>query len=245
MRLVSWNICHGGGKRAPQIIRQLAEWNPNVVGLSEFRGLNPVRILHPPSGKWGFSINSRPPPRLGRTGTGCVLASRHPLELTSSTVLPHLGRWIRVKLLEPIPLSLVLVYVPNRSSGIKYDFHRAVVDELGKFAGGPGLAMGDTNTGMPGLDEEVPFFNKLEGQWFNQLADAGWTDLWRRRNPQERVYSWHASNGGAGFRLDQVFGTDMVHQYVQNVRYDWGTPSVGKLRGPSDHAAIIIDLGDF
>ncbi|MHB9080964.1 MAG: hypothetical protein ACYC3X_26120 [Pirellulaceae bacterium] len=37
----------------------------------------------------------------------------------------------------------------------------------------------------------------------------------------------------------------MAQQTVRDVRYDWGSPPVGKLRGPSDHAATIIDLEDI
>jgi hypothetical protein len=45
VRLVSWNICHGGGKRSPQIIAQLRVWNPDIVGLSEFRGTEPSHLI--------------------------------------------------------------------------------------------------------------------------------------------------------------------------------------------------------
>jgi exonuclease III len=142
-----------------------------------------------------------------------------------------------------MPLSLVLFWVPNRDkTGIKYEFHDATVESLRPLAGKAGLAFGDTNTGVPGMDEEVPFFNDREGQWYKNLASAGWIDLWRHRNPGRREYTWHNHIRGAGFRLDQVFATEIMSHDVRSVRYDWGSPPVGKLRGPSDHAAIIIDL---
>ena len=44
-RLVSWNICHGGGKRYPEIIAHLRAWQPDAVGLSEFRGTAPSQSI--------------------------------------------------------------------------------------------------------------------------------------------------------------------------------------------------------
>ena len=36
MRIVSWNIRAGGGKRAAGILAQLLEWQPEIIGLSEY-----------------------------------------------------------------------------------------------------------------------------------------------------------------------------------------------------------------
>ena len=37
MRALFWNIRAGGGKRAAWVVRQIARWNPDLVGLCEFR----------------------------------------------------------------------------------------------------------------------------------------------------------------------------------------------------------------
>ena len=41
IRLVFWNIRHGGGRRAEKIVEQIKEWNPDIVALAEFRGTPP------------------------------------------------------------------------------------------------------------------------------------------------------------------------------------------------------------
>ena len=41
MRLVSWNIRAGGGRRVEGIAEQIARWQPDVVALSEFRATPP------------------------------------------------------------------------------------------------------------------------------------------------------------------------------------------------------------
>ena len=243
MRLVSWNILHGGGKRAPQIIDQLERWNPDIVGLTEFCGTQPSQEIASALTELGLvhqesTVSPDSPKR-----NSLLLASRWPLEAHEPQDIPDPRSWLHVSVESANPLSLVLFCVPNRDkNGTSYQFHDAVVDLLRPLAGTRTLAFGDTNTGVPGIDEEARFFNEREGKWFKTLADTGWTDLWRDRNPDAREFTWYNHASGAGFRLDQLFSTGMTDQIVRDVRYDWGTPPVGKLRGPSDHAAIVIDL---
>ena len=37
MRLLAWNIHHGGGKRAPRIVEEVAAYDPDVVAVTEYR----------------------------------------------------------------------------------------------------------------------------------------------------------------------------------------------------------------
>ncbi len=243
LRLISWNICHGGGTRSPQIIEQLRTWQPDVVGLSEFRGTEPSQSIALALVEMGLTHQHSTVDVAALNRDRLLLASRWPLEIHQPNGIPDLGRWIHATLQGDRLLTLAHLWVPNRDkTGIKYQFHDAVVESLRPLASKAGLAFGDTNTGAPGIDEESPFFNDREGQWYKNLANAGWTDLWRHRNPHRREYTWHNHSSGAGFRLDQVFATEMAQQTVRDVRYDWGSPPVGKLRGPSDHAAIVLDL---
>ncbi|MCA8998950.1 MAG: endonuclease/exonuclease/phosphatase family protein [Planctomycetaceae bacterium] len=244
MRLISWNICHGGGTRAPQIIQQLRAWAPDVVGLSEFRDTAPSRSIQAALAEMGLTHQHSTIDPSDPTRDRLLFASRTPITIQPTAVYPEFGRWIHATITEPLPLHLIKLWVPNREqTGIKYDFHRTVVETLSPLAGVSGLAFGDTNTGVPGMDDERPFFNDQEGQWFTNLSNTGWHDLWRQRNPDGREYTWH-SQTGTGFRLDQVFGTNAIEPFIEEVHYQWGTPPTGKFRGPSDHAAIVIDLAE-
>ena len=123
-------------------------------------------------------------------------------------------------------------------------FHRAVLDAFKPLAGTRTLAMGDTNTGMPGLDEESRFFTAAEGQWLKDLESQGWTDVWRLRNPSKRQYSYR-HHKGAGFRIDQLFATHSMLGSVRDVQYDWGNPPSGSdAKGLRDHAGLIVDVSD-
>lgn len=243
LRLVSWNICHGGGKRYPEIIAQLRSWQPDVVGLSEFRGTAPSQSIATALSEMGLTHQHSTVDSTAPNNDRLLLASRYPFAIQTPSVYPHFGRWIHATLDGEITWTLIVMWVPNRDlTGVKYAFHDAVVQSLRPLAGQAGLAFGDTNTGAPVLDEEASFFNVREGQWYKNLAQAGWIDLWRDRYPDRREYTWHTPGSGTGFRIDQVFATGYTNQYIRDVRYEWGSPPVGKLRGPSDHAAIIVDL---
>ncbi len=45
IRILFWNIMHGGGSRANKIVRQIHEWNPDIVALAEFRGTAPSKSI--------------------------------------------------------------------------------------------------------------------------------------------------------------------------------------------------------
>jgi exodeoxyribonuclease III len=241
LRIASWNILHGGGKRVAPISEQLLEWKPDVVGLIEFRANAPSQSIAGSLRKIGLVHQTQTIDGESEFPNGLFIASRWRIEVGDTEVIPELGSWLHVEIGCVPCLSLALMSVPNRSpDGIKYRFHEEVVSQL--RSGRIDFAMGDTNSGVPGVDEEAPYFNQREGQWFSDLESAGWQDVWRVRNPDAREFTWHSPNGGNGFRLDQFFANTESSEAVQNIRYDWGAPAVGKLRGPSDHAAMIVDL---
>jgi exodeoxyribonuclease-3 len=226
LRIVSWNILHGGGKRAGQIIDQLRKWQPDVVGLSEFRLTAPGRSIAAALEEMGLSQQHTTVDPERPTADGLLLASRREFERHQVDVLPVPERWIHVTLPSESPIHLVLLWVPNRDKlGTKYDFHDATVEALSHIADDDALALGDTNTGSPGIDEETSFFNEQEGQWFRNLADVGWHDVWRVQNPKTRKYTWHNHSSGRGFRIDQAFATNTAIERIRSIRYDWGCPA--------------------
>ncbi len=103
------------------------------------------------------------------------------------------------------------------------------------------VAFGDTNSGVPGLDDESGFFKPgcIEDSWFKQVAASGWSDLWRDRHPADREFTWYSAKGN-GFRLDQAFASPAVESAVAHIRYDWGDG--GREARLSDHAAILMDI---
>lgn len=246
MRVVAWNIRAGGGERAAAIARQLARWAPDVVALSEFRATPPSLALAAAVAHAGLP-HQLTTAQVAEPGVNALLlAARWPLRrLRLRTAPREPARWLAAGVAAPSPLVVGAMHVPNRVSGRKYPFLDAVLTCARGWRQGPALFVGDTNSGRRGLDEEAPAFNAREEGWIDALGACGWIDAFRHRAPAARAYTWHAPNGGNGFRIDQAFVNAALLPRVAAVAHVWGRRGRGGARhAVSDHAALILDLAD-
>jgi exonuclease III len=131
------------------------------------------------------------------------------------------------------------MHIPNRSTGRKYTYHDAVVATASRWTQQPAMLVGDTNSGWPGLDEEVPCFGPREASFLRSIEAAGWTDAFRELHPRARAYTWYSPNGRNGFRLDQAFLSPGLMPRLRRATHIWGN---GRASGISDHAALLMDL---
>lgn len=244
MRIVAWNIRAGGGRRVPAILRALARWRPDVVALSEFRATAPSRALAAALAERGLAHQAArvDPEQQGRNGL--LVASRWPLGRLRARADPAsqgaTTRWLAVRVHAPAPFDLGAVHVPNRASGLKYPFLDAVLQCARLWRRRRGLIVGDTNTGLPGIDEESPAFNRTEAAWMHGLGEAGWADTFRHLHGQRRAYTWYSPNGDNGFRIDQAFASPALLPAVERSEYRWAGGN--RRAGVSDHAAVRVDL---
>jgi exonuclease III len=103
------------------------------------------------------------------------------------------------------------------------------------------MLIGDTNSGWPNLDEQVPCFGPREAAFFRSIEVLGWADAFRHLRGRARVYSWYSPNGRNGFRLDQAFLNPGLLPRLRRASYAWGG---GRSAGLSDHAALVVDLAE-
>jgi exonuclease III len=242
MRVVAWNIRAGGGTRAGAIARQLARWAPDVVVLSEFRATPPSHALAAVLATRGLShqLTTADP---DEPGTNALLvAARWPLRRLRLRAAPaERHRWLAATVEAPVPLTIGAMHIPNRVSGRKYPYFDALLTCARGWRGGPALFAGDTNSGRRGLDEQVPAFNVREEGFIDDLAACGWLDAFRHLRAEERIYTWYSPNGNNGFRIDQAFVNAPLLARLKDAAYLWP----GRRRGAlSDHAALLIDLGE-
>lgn len=84
-------------------------------------------------------------------------------------------------------------------------------------------------------------FHPLERAWMDRLVAAGWSDVWRQRNPDARdVYSWWTMRAGArqrniGWRIDYFFMDRKRVSKVADVEYLTAHPG-------SDHCPMRLEL---
>jgi len=245
MRIISWNIRAGGGGRVAAIVAQLQRWRPDIVALQEFRGTAPSQQLarHLADLNLPYQLCTVVPEKPATNAL--LLASRYPLQLTRTAEAPaELSRWLLAKIACARPLSIGVMHVPNAVSGRKASFHEAVLTLAQRWRRGPALFVGDTNTGISGLDDMTYVFTPREEAWLHGLQTAGWCDVFRHRHGDKRVYTWYSPNAGNGFRLDQAFVNRRLIDHIGDVHYVWGIDHNAPWRRDalSDHAALILDL---
>jgi len=245
MRIVSWNIRAGGGRRIEAIAEQIEAWRADVVALSEFRATTPSRQLAETLSRQGMGFQASTSDPLLPASNRLLVASSWPLRRIRLRPAPDdRGRWCLVAVAAPRPFALGAMHVPNRDSGRKYTFHAAIVKAVASWRRGPALIMGDTNSGRIGLDEEVPCFGKREDGWIAALEGAGWRDGFRHLHGDTRFYTWYSPNGRNGFRLDEAYVNRRLLPRLLDTRYEWAESRNGDRRrdAVSDHAALIVDL---
>jgi len=247
MRIVSWNIRAGGGRRVAGIAGQIARWAPDVVALSEFRATPPSTELARALAGYGLAHQlSSASPKLPRANS-LLIASRWPLRrIRLRAGFAHdSGRWLLAGVAGPCVVTLGAMHVPNRVTGRKLPFLDSVLGVANTWRRGPALLVGDTNSGLIELDEEAPAFDVEEDGWIRGLEAAGWADAFRHLRGEERAYTWYSPNGGNGFRIDQAFVNSALRPRLRAARHEWGRAPGG--RGArrdalSDHAALLVDL---
>lgn len=245
MRIVAWNIRAGGGRRAGAIARQLHRWAPDVVALSEFRATAPSGALGSALADSGLrhQLNTAQPGF--PTRNALLVASRWPLRRLRLRGAPsEPGRWLATAVGAPLPLVLVALHVPNRVGGRKYPFLDATLACARRWQLGPALFVGDTNSGRRGIDEEASAFSEREEGWIDSLAGCGWADAFRHVHGETRTYTWYSPNGRNGFRIDQAFVNGALLPCLKGVAHIWAGATRHRRDALSDHAALLVDLGE-
>jgi exodeoxyribonuclease-3 len=245
MRIVSWNIRAGGGRRVELIAGQLRRWTPDLVVLCEFRATEPSRRLAGSLAAFGLAYQqTTADPDLPQANR-LLVASRWPLRRLRLAAEPsHPGRWLAVTVEAPLPFVVGTMHIPIVASGYKHAFLEAIEALTRRWRRGPALLVGDTNSGRPSIDEESPVFGPRTEAWFRTLHRRGWVDAFRHVHGDARVYTWYSPNRGNGFRLDQAFVNRLLLPRLRDARYVWGQPCTGAARRDalSDHAALLLDL---
>jgi exonuclease III len=245
MKIVSWNIRAGGGVRAEKIASQIRRWRPDIVALMEFRDTPPSRWLAEALRDQGLMHQRTTADNANPAVNSLLLASRWPLRRVGVSLAPdEPRRWLLAKVYAPEPFSMGVMHIPNRNTGKKFPYLDSALNIARQWRGGPGLLIGDTNSGQIDLDEEVPCFGPPEHDWLTSLHEANWKDAFRLLHGEARAYTWYSPNKGNGFRLDQAFLNHAMAPRLRKTRYEWGVDEAKKdiRTALSDHSALIMDF---
>lgn len=241
MRLLAWNILHGGSRRMPEIALALLEQAADVIVISEYRSTmgGQLRALLAEHG-WEHQRCTEP----ARGKNGMLLASRLPLLPEPPTTRPRPdppvdGRWLHAAIDTPSPIHLIGIHAPDGHGDptLQTAYWRYLVETACAHKDDACVVMGDFNTGRHKADEEGKSFRCTS--LLGLLCTYGYTDAWRSLHPQTREYTWFSHKGG-GFRIDAAYVSAPLAGRLTGARH------AQELRaaGISDHAPVVIELND-
>jgi len=245
MKLLSWNIQQGGGKRADKIADAICNHAPDVVALIEYRsapGKELCQKLDDKGLRYVESTASR------GSGNGLCVVSRTPLLRRTNPPVPpeNAVRWLDADL-PAYGFGIGVLHIPGSSTRLngvgKRRFWEAVLSSAQSRRDTPFVFIGDFNTGAHYIDEAGATFHCAE-HFGRMTDDLRWIDLWRAFNGNAIEYSWYSKRkGGAdrnGFRLDHAFGSPALWPRVVNCRYSHGE----RKAGTSDHCVLVVEIAD-
>ena len=232
LRLLAWNIRQGGGKRLSAITAALAQHEADVLVISEYRGGESGERLRAALAGIGYGHVTAPtPPSSG--GNGVLIAARLPFDDDGpvSDAVPDPCRMVRAYF---GALRIYGIYMPNLLK--KAPYWEALIAALAaESLQAEALAIGDFNACRAYVDE--PGAIDVCAHYMDGVEAIGFCDLWRRRYPEGREFSWYSTRGN-GFRIDHAFLSPALTARAGEIRYSHEE----RLRGPSDHSALILDL---
>ena len=230
MRILTWNIRHGGGARAASIAERVANLAPDIAVLTEYRSNAAGELILDSLRGSGFlfAITNGAPPRTNSV----AIVAREPI---SAQPVAGLGadshRAIRARVAD---LELVALYFGLDKQ--KIPLFEALSELSSDMLAQDSLLIGDFNTGHHFVDEAGSTF--VASDRLKHLETQGWIDVWRSRNPDAREFSWY-STAGNGFRLDHALASPSLNSKISNVRYSHDE----RLEGLSDHSVLLLELG--
>jgi exodeoxyribonuclease-3 len=231
LRLLAWNIRQGGGTRLSRISAALAAHEADILVISEYRGGESGVRLRAALAELGYCHATGPTPPPG--GNGVLIAARHPFDdggpVTEAVPEPY--RMVRAYF---GTLRLYGIYMPNLLKKVPY--REALIASLAaEPLAAEAVAIGDFNTCRAYVDE--PGAIDACAHYMDAVETIGFCDLWRRRYPEGREFSWYSTRGN-GFRIDHAFVSPALPARAGPVRYSHEE----RLSGLSDHSPLILDL---
>ncbi len=203
----------------------------DILVISEYRGGESAVRLRAVLTALGYPHLSSATPPPG--GNGVLVAARVPFDDAGpvADMVPEPHRLVRAHF---GPVAIYAVYMPNLLKKVPY-WQALIAALAAESLQAQSLAIGDFNTCRPYVDE--PGAIDVCAHFMDEVAAIGFSDLWRRRNPEGREFSWYSTRGN-GFRIDHAFLSPALVGRAGDVRYSHDEREAGI----SDHSLLVLDL---
>ena len=235
MKILSWNILHGGGQRIANILAVIEKHSPDIVALQEFRHGKSKPLLLDGLKAMGLENYYAPKTTTARDNS-LLLASHYDF---SRKKFPDnnltVARGIQANFVFP-ELNLVTLHLPHKKKQVPFFLS---LQELPEFwLQENSILIGDFNCGIPFEDSETKSFENTH--LFQSLLQQGWVDAWRSRHQEQREFTWISTKNHNGFRYDHALVSSRMNTMIKTVYYDHTV----RKEGVSDHSLMIIETND-
>ena len=236
MKLLSWNILQGGGRRAGDIVNTITEHAPDIVTLQEFRRGSGEAEITAGLKKAGLKFIHIPETE-GKENT-VLIASKFGFD--AGPFLPEPNNPLHMleayfnELALGFELSLIAVHFPQKKAQIP--LFEALKNDSASLLKMNALIIGDMNCGIPLIDSDSKSFAATH--YYQDLLQAGWIDSWRSRHIEAREFTWTSNRTENRFRYDQILASPDMDARFKRVSYDHA-PRLAKY---SDHSLIIAQI---
>lgn len=235
MRILTWNILHGGGRnRMPRLLMAMLDLRPDIAVITEarrrFAGQLAAGLA---DGGLGHSVSPDAPDGVNTV----LLASRYPLARVDRAGLPKClaHRWIEAGL----PGQGVVVAGVHLAEAGRRPSHaegwRALLRIARQRRDESFVIAGDLNTWRDGAADRKR--SGAQATNLGRLAALGYVDAWGASNSGEAGTTWTGSRGEA-FRLDYVVVSGALSGRIRGAE----VVHAGRAGGLSDHAALAVEL---
>jgi len=235
LRILSWNILHGGGTRCAQILSTIEKYQPDIVTLQEFRHGSSKAVLLDGLRSVGLDTVFAPETSSARENS-LLIATSMPMKAHSfpDDTVPARAISASIEASPMIDINFIAVHFPQKKAQVP--LFNALLDLPISWLDGHSILMGDFNCGIPLVDSETKTFYATH--LFQQLLTDGWYDSWRQRNPDAREFTWVSTRKSNGFRYDHALVSEALNKLVIDVKYDHSVRD----EKASDHSLMLLDI---
>lgn len=235
-RIVSLNVCQGGGKRAPKIAEWLRSQEPDHIVLSEWKYTDAGCYFIVTLLSLGYCVHPFCAFDKGKAST-VLFASRNNQHRVSPIQSPEFGSK-ELGFINFPHFSLCACYFPLGKK--KAPFFHACAKLAKDYQWKPFLLLGDLNTGCCSTDKESGSIKfPCEDLFLDLTQKSQLTDLWRSQHgTAAKEWSWRSSK--SGFRIDHAFVNEQFLKKFPQTKcaYDHTPREIGL----SDHSALILEM---
>ena len=232
LKIGTWNLRHGGGKRISGILEAISENNEvDIFVFTEFRNNQNKLLLESALSDLGYRFIKTVSFEIAKTLNSVLVASK--IDFTASDfseLEEHKQRVLKIKLAQ---FTIYACYFPlDKVKKSVFDFLLKEIQENGTENL---IIAGDINTGKHLIDETGKTF--IHAAYLDKFEENGLIDAWRKVHNDKKEYSWF-SNVGNGFRIDHFFVDKNLSENIISCEYVH-TYRENKV---SDHSMMILKL---